>query len=44
MGLFDICQTDYSIHRKLRISPLFRSHTWKYNIQAIRRLAKVKEK
>ena len=35
-GLFDICQADYSIHSKL--FPWFRSHTWKYNIQANKRL------
>ena len=28
LGLFDMCQTDYSIHSKLKIFPLFRSHTW----------------
>ena len=42
--MFHICQTDYCIHSKLRISPLFWSHTWKYNIQTNKRLAKVKEK
>ena len=36
----DICQTDYSIYSKLRILSLFRSHTWKYNIQANKRLMK----
>ena len=40
----DICETDYNIHAKLRIFPLFRSHTWKYNIHANKRLTKVKEK
>ena len=36
MGVFDICQIDYSIHLKLhpKVFPLFSSHTWKYNIQA----------
>ena len=37
-GLFDICQTDCSVF------PLFRSHSWKYNIQANKKLTKVKEK
>ena len=40
----DICQTDYSIHFKLRIFLLFWSHTWKCNIQASKKLTKVKEK
>ena len=40
-GLFDICETDYSIHSKLRIFPLFRSHKWKYKIQPDKRLTKV---
>ena len=43
-GLLDICETDYYIHSKLRIFPLSRSHTWKYNIQANKRLTLVKEK
>ena len=43
-GLFDICQTDYSIYSKLSIFPLFRSHTWKYNIQVNKMLTKVKAK
>ena len=43
-GKVDICQTDYNIHSKLRIFCLFWSHTWKYNIQADKRLTKVKEK
>ena len=34
----------YSIHSKLWIFPKFRRHTWKYNIQAKKRLTKVKEK
>ena len=38
--LFDICQTDYSIHYQLRIFPLFRSHARKYNIQANKTLKK----
>ena len=42
--MFDIFQTDYSIYSRLRIFPLFLCHTWKYNIQANGRLAKVKEK
>ena len=37
-GLLIICQTDYSIYFKLGIFPWFRSHTWKYNIQANKRL------
>ena len=32
-GTFNIGQTDHSIHSKLRIFPLFRNHSWKYNIQ-----------
>ena len=43
-GLLIVCQTDYSIYFKLRIFPWFRSHTWKYNVQANKRLTKVKEK
>ena len=43
-GLFDICQTDYIIHSKLRISLLFESHKWKYNIQGNKTLTKIKEK
>ena len=43
-GFFHVCQSDYSIHSKLRISPLFRSHTWNYNIQPNKILTKVKEK
>ena len=34
----------YCIHSKLRIFPLLRSHRWKYNIQANKRLTNVKEK
>ena len=44
LRIVDICQTDYSIHNKLRISPLFRSYTWNYNIKANKMLTKVKEK
>ena len=40
----DICQTDYSIHSKLRNFPLFWSNTWKYITQANKRLTKVEEK
>ena len=40
-GKFDICQTDYSIQG---IFSLLWSQTWKNNIQANERLAKVKEK
>ena len=43
-GFFDICQTDYSIQSEFRIFSLFRSHTWKYNIQVNKRLTKVKSK
>ena len=43
-GLFDKCQTDYSIYSKLSIFPLFRSYTWKYNIQANKTLPKFKAK
>ena len=43
-GLFDICQTDYSIYSELSIFPLFRSYTWKYNIQANKTLPKFKAK
>ena len=39
-GEVDICQTDYSIHSKLRIFPYSEG---KYNIQANKRLTKVKE-
>ena len=42
--MFDIYQTDFVIHSKLRIFPLFGSHTWKYNIQVNERLTKMKEK
>ena len=42
MSIF-VCQTDYSIQSKLRIFLLFRSHAWKYNIQANKRLTKVKK-
>ena len=41
---FIICQSDDSIYSKLRIFPLFWSHTWNYNIQPNRRSAKVKKK
>ena len=41
---FDIYQTDYNIHSRLRIFPIFWSHSWKYNIQPNERLTKVKEK
>ena len=44
MGMFDICQTDYSIHSKLRIFSLFWSYAWKHIIQANKRLTKIKEK
>ena len=40
----DIYQTDHSIHSKLRIFPLFSSHSWKCNIQTNERLTKVKAK
>ena len=43
-GTFDICQTSYTIHSKLKIFTLFLSHKWKYNIQADERLTKAKEK
>ena len=36
----DTCQTNYTIHSKLRISTLFLSHTWKSNLQAYKRLKK----
>ena len=39
-----MCQTDYSIHFKLRIFFLFWSHIRNHNIQANNRLTKVKEK
>ena len=42
--MFDIYQTDFVIHSKLRIFPLFGSHTWKYIIQVNERLTKMKEK
>ena len=41
---FIICQSDDSIYSKLRIFPLFWSHTWKYNIQPNGSSAKVKKK
>ena len=44
MGTSDICWINYSIHLKLKIFPLFWSHTWKYSIQGNKRLTKVKEK
>ena len=34
-GNVDTCQTNYTVHSKLRIFPLFLIHTWKCNIQAI---------
>ena len=44
-GKVNICQTDYSIYLlQTKIAPLFSCHTWKYNIQAIERLTRVKEK
>ena len=39
-GKDDICQTDDSIHSKLRISPYCEG---KYNIQANERLTKIRE-
>ena len=36
----DTCHTNYTIHSKLRISPLSWSHTWKSNLQANERLKK----
>ena len=36
----DVCQTDYIIHSKLRILPY---SEWKCNIQANKRLTKIKE-
>ena len=43
-GKVDICRTNYNIYSKLGIFSLLWSHTWKYNIQADKRLTKVKEK
>ena len=42
--ILGICQNEYSIYSKISIFPLFRSHTWKYNIQANKTLTKVKAK
>ena len=44
MGTFDICQTDYNIHSKLRFFPSFWSHTWNCNVHANEKLTAVKEK
>ena len=39
-----IIKSDYSIHSKFRVFPLFRSHAWNYNIKGKQRETKVKEK
>ena len=39
-GKVDVCQTDYIIYSKLRILPY---SEWNYNIQANKRLTKIKE-
>ena len=40
---FDICQTGYSIHSKLRNFRLFWSQKWKQNIQTNERLIRLKK-